>query len=71
MVRKRKIKERDVSAKQFAGLAGVTEKTVRGYCLQIYSGNQRVLDELSRDYGLISVERLPNRWSMRVREMKK
>ena len=70
-VRRRKIKGREISTAQFATIAGVTAKTVQGYCLRIYNGDQKVLDELSNEYGLISIERHPSRWSMRVRDVVK
>ena len=70
-VRKRKVKWREISPAQFAAIIGKTVETVRGYCLKIYRGNYRVLDELSNVHGLISVFRYPDRWGMRVRDPKK
>ena len=70
-VKKRKIPGREISPVQFAAIIGKTVETVRGYCLKIYRGNYRVLDELSNAYGLISVFRYPGRWGMRVRDPKK
>ena len=51
---------------EFAELAQVTPRTVRGYCRDIVKGDKNVKKDLREYYGLVSVTRLPDRWIMRV-----
>lgn len=73
MVRKAQVKvvQREMTTNEFAKIAKVTPGTVSGYCRRIDNGEFKVLKAL-REWGLVSVKRLPNNsWSLRVKVKEK
>lgn len=65
MAKKKTIRKR-LTTQQFAEKANVTQETVQGYCRSVNGGDRKVLSDLRRLYGLISVERYSNKWILHV-----
>lgn len=67
-----KVVQRKMTTDEFAKIANVTPKTVQRYCRKIVDDNDfRTLKTL-REWGLVAVERLPDKtWSLRVKVKEK